>query len=251
MKLSGNTVLITGGATGIGYAMAEAFLEAGNEVLICGRREDRLLEAQKNHPQLHIKVCDVADEKERRSLFDWATSKFGNLNILVNNAGIQRDIDLTKGIDDIIAGPDEIYIDLEAPIILSALFIPFLANKKDAAIINVSSGLGFIFAAKMPIYSAAKAGMHAYSMVLRQQMLKLGIKVYEVIPPTVDTELNKEGRAKRHMPAPDLKPQEFVAAVMKGLQNDEPEIGYGMTAGLKTASRADLDKSFQMMNSRL
>ena len=251
MKLSGNNVLITGGATGIGYAMAEAFLEAGNQVLICGRREDRLLEAQKKHPELKIRVCDVADDKDRRSLFEWAASNFRDLNVLVNNAGIQRDIDLTRGIDDIIAGPSEIKINLEAPIYLSALFIPFLAKKKDAAIVNVSSGLGFIPAVKTPIYSATKAGVHAYCMVLRQQLLKLGIKVYEVIPPTVDSELNKEGRSKRHMPAPDLKPKEFVAAVMKGLQNDEPEIGYGMTAGLKTASRADLDKSFQMMNSRM
>ncbi len=244
-------VLITGGATGIGYAMAEAFLEAGSEVLICGRREAKLIEAQKRHPEFHLKVCDVAEDKDRRSLFEWATSNFGDLNALVNNAGIQRDIDLTKGIDEITSGQDEIKINLEAPIYLSALFIPFLAKKKDAAIINVSSGLGFVPAVKMPIYSATKAGVHAYCMTLRQQVLKLGIKVYEVIPPTVDSELNKEGRMKRHMAAPELKPKEFVSAVMKGLQQDDPEIGYGMTAGFKTASRADLDKSFQMMNSRM
>ncbi len=251
MNLSGNTVLITGGATGIGYAMAEAFLEAGSEVLICGRRATRLREAQKNHPEFHNKVCNIADDKDRKSLFEWATSNFRDLNVLVNNAGIQRDIDLTKGLYEITSGENEIKVNLEAPIYLSALFIPFLAKKKGAAIINVSSGLGFVPAVKMPIYSATKAGVHAYSMVLRQQMLKIGIKVYEVIPPTVDSELNKEGRAKRHMPAPELKPKEFVAAVMKGLQQDEPEIGYGMSAGFKTASRADLDKSFQMMNSRM
>jgi uncharacterized oxidoreductase len=251
MNLSGNTVLITGGATGIGYAMAEAFLEAGSEVLICGRRATRLREAQKIHPQLHTKVCNVADDKDRRALFEWATSNFGKLNVLVNNAGIQRDIDLTGGIYEITSGESEIKVNLEAPIYLSAMFIPFLLKQKNAAIINVSSGLGFVPAAKMPIYSATKAGVHAYSMVLRQQLLKTSIKVYEVIPPTVDSELNKEGRAKRKMPAPDLKPKEFVAAVMKGLQKDESEIGYGMTAGFKAASRADLDKSFQMMNSRM
>ena len=98
MKISGNTVLITGGATGIGYALAEAFLNAGNEVIICGRREKRLLEAQKNHPDLHIKVCDVTEEAERGTLVEWAFAHFSNLNILVNNAGVQRDIDFTKGI---------------------------------------------------------------------------------------------------------------------------------------------------------
>ena len=193
----------------------------------------------------------MAEDKDRRSLFEWATSNFGELNVLVNNAGIQRDIDLTKGIEEITSGQNEIKINLEAPIYLSALFIPFLANKKGASIINVSSGLGFVPAVKMPIYSATKAGVHAYCMTLRQQVMKIGIKVYEVIPPMVDSELNKEGRMKRHMPAPELKPKEFVAAVMKGLQQDDIEIGYGMTAGYKNTSKADLDKSFQMMNSRM
>ena len=76
MEISGNTVLITGGATGIGYAMAKFFLEAGNEVIICGRRKERLLEAQKKHPDLHIKACDVADEADRRTLVKWVTAKF-------------------------------------------------------------------------------------------------------------------------------------------------------------------------------
>ncbi len=104
MKISGNTVLITGGATGIGYAIAESFLEAGNEVIICGRRKERLLQAQKKHPDFHIKVCDVAGGADRKTLVKWATANFRNLNVLVNNAGVQRDIDFTKGIDEFLAG---------------------------------------------------------------------------------------------------------------------------------------------------
>lgn len=250
MDLSGNTVLITGGATGIGYAFAESFLEAGNEVIICGRRKDRLLEAQKKHPEFHIKVCDVAEEKDRIALVEWISSKFSKLNILVNNAGVQRDIDFTKGIDEFMAGENEVRINLEAPIILTGLLIPFLAGKLEAAIINVSSGLGFVPAAKMPIYSATKAGLHAFSMALRHQLLKSGIKVFEVVPPAVDTELNPEGRAKRGNFKVDLKPEPFVDAVMEGLKNNIFEIGYGMTEGHLKASREDLDKSFQQMNSR-
>jgi uncharacterized oxidoreductase len=250
MKISRNTVLITGGATGIGYAMAEAFLKAGNECIICGRREERLLEAQKKHPDLHIKVCDVAEEAGRRTLVAWITANFGNVNILVNNAGVQRDIDFTKGIAEFLAGEDEIKINLEAPIVLSGLFIPYLMGKKEAAIINVSSGLGFVPAARMPVYSATKAGLHAFSLALRHQLLKLGIKVFEVVPPAVDTELNPEGRAKRGHFKPDLKPEEFVTAVMKGLKNDVFEIGYGISEGFIKASRAELDKSFQQMNSQ-
>jgi Short-chain dehydrogenase involved in D-alanine esterification of lipoteichoic acid and wall teichoic acid (D-alanine transfer protein) len=250
MKISGNTVLITGGATGIGYAMAEAFLEADNEVIICGRREQRLREAQKKHPEFHIKVCDVADDADRRPLVKWATANFSNLNILVNNAGVQRDIDFTKGIDEFLAGDSEIKINLEAPIVLSGLFIPYLTGKKEAAIINVSSGLGFVPAARMPVYSATKAGLHAFSMALRHQLKNQGIKVFEVVPPAVDTELNPEGRAKRGNFKANLTPEEFVAAVMKGFQNDVFEIGYGMSEGFIKASRAELDQMFQRMNSR-
>jgi uncharacterized oxidoreductase len=250
MKISGNTVLITGGATGIGYAMAESFLELGNEVIICGRREERLLQAQKKHPDFHIKVCDVAKDADRKALVEWATANFRNLNILVNNAGVQRDIDFTKGIDEFLAGESEIKINLEAPIVLSGLFIPYLTGKKEAAIINVSSGLGFVPMARMPVYSATKAGLHAFSMALRHQLKNQGIKVFEVVPPAVDTELNQDGRAQRGNFKAGLMPEEFVAAVMKGFQNDVFEIGYGMSEGFIQASRTDLDKSFQQMNSR-
>ncbi len=250
MEISGNTVFITGGATGIGYAMAEAFLEARNEVIICGRREERLLESQKKHPEFHIKVCNVAEEPDRRKLVEWITANFPQLNILVNNAGVQRDIDFTKGVAEFLAGESEIKFNLEAPIVLSGMFIPHLAGKKEAAIINVSSGLGFVPAARMPVYSATKAGLHAFSMALRQQLLKLGIKVFEVVPPAVDTELNPEGRAKRGNYKANLSPAEFVGSIMKSFKNDVFEIGYGMSEGLIKASRADLDKSFQQMNSR-
>jgi uncharacterized oxidoreductase len=250
MKMSGNTVLITGGSMGIGFAMAEYFLNEGNDVIICGRRESRLLEAQKKLPKLHIKTCDVAVEADRAALAEWVTGKFGGLNILVNNAGIQRDISFKKGIGEYKSGPSEIAINLEAPIILSGMLIPFLTGRDGAAIINVSSGLGFVPAAKMPVYSATKAALHVFTMCLRHQLKDAGIKVFEVIPPAVDTELNPEGRASRGGYKANLEPGEFVAAVMKGLSGDVFEIGYGMTEQSIKASRADLDKSFQQMNSR-
>jgi len=250
MDIAGNTVLITGGATGIGYAIAESFLEAGNEIIICGRREERLLEAQKKHPEFHIKVCNVAEEADQKALVEWMSSKFSNLNILVNNAGVQRDIDFTTGISEFLSGENEIKINLEAPIVMTGRFIPYLTGKKEAAIINISSGLGFVPAARMPVYSATKAGLHAFSMALRQQLLKFGIRVFEVVPPAVDTELNPDGRSKRGNYKIDLKPKEFVTAVMQGFKNDIFEIGYGMTEGHIKASREELDKSFQQMNSR-
>jgi uncharacterized oxidoreductase len=250
MEISGNTVLITGGATGIGYAMAESFLEAGNEVIIWGRREGRLRDAQKIHPDLHIKVCNIAEEADRKALVEWLMTNFSNLNILINNAGVQRDIDFTKGVAGFPAGENEITINLEAPIVLSGLLIPYLIGKKEAAIINVSSGLGFVPAARMPVYSATKAGIHAFSLALRHQLVKSGIKVFEVVPPAVDTELNPEGRAQRGNFKAGLTSEEFVVSVMKGFRNNVFEIGYGMTEGLLKASRADLDERFKVMNNR-
>ncbi len=250
MKMSGNTVLITGGATGIGFALAESFLAAGNEVIICGRRKDRLAEAQKKLPALKTRQCDLIDDKERKSLTEWITSNFKNLNVLINNAGIQKDIDLKKGTDELLHGEDEININLEAPIILTAMLIPFLMKAKDPVIINVSSGLGFVPAAGMPVYCATKAALHSFTMSLRYQLRENGIKVYELIPPGVDTELNPEGRAKRKYGSTGVQPAEFAEAVMKGLQNDSAEIGYSYTENFRKASREELDERFQAMNER-
>jgi uncharacterized oxidoreductase len=248
MRISGKTVLITGGATGIGFALAEAFLREGNEVIICGRRESKLLDAQKKLPQLHIKLCDISKEEDRKLLFDWATSNFKNLNILVNNAGIQREVDFTKGIFELMKGENEIEINLEAPIYLSALFIPHLMNQKEAAIINVSSGLAFIPMAIVPVYCATKAAMHSFSLSLRQQLSKTVVKVYEVIPPIVDTELDKGAREDRGQENRGIKPEEVAVSTTKGIGNDEYEIAIGMAQNLRMGSRTDPDRTFQLIN---
>jgi uncharacterized oxidoreductase len=251
VRLSNNSVLITGGSSGIGYALAEAFLKAGSRVAICGRREGLLLEAAAKHPDLRCHVCDVSQEDDRLRLLDWASSRLPGLNVLVNNAGVQRDIDFTRGIEEFRAGENEIRVNLESAIVLTGLFVPLLSKQSDPAIINVSSGLGFVPAARMPVYSASKAGLHAYSMAIRRQLSKVGIKVFEVVPPAVDTNLNPAGRAKRGNFKAGLSPEQFVAAVMKGLEGDAFEIGYGMSAGFIHASRAELDERFEQMNSSM
>jgi uncharacterized oxidoreductase len=250
MKLSGNIILITGGGTGIGFALAESFLAAGSEVIICGRRKDRLAEAKEKLPALKIIRADVTDDKDRKSLVEWVSSNFGNFNVLVNNAGIQRDIDLKKGIKELLSGESEIKINLEAPIVLTAMFMPLLMKARDPVIINVSSGLGFVPAAGMPVYCATKSAIHSFSMSLRYQLHEIGIKVFELIPPGVDSELNAQGRAKRKYSSTGIQPAEFAAAVIKGLYNDEEEIGYSYTENFKNASRQELDERFLAMNSR-
>lgn len=251
MKLHGNTVLITGGSSGIGLAMAEAFLDAGSTVLICGRSEKRLNEARARRPEFHVRVCDVSREEGRQALLTWVREKFPALNVFVNNAGVQRDIDLSQGLGEFLAGENEIRINLEAPILLTGMFAPLLAHNRAPALINVSSGLGFVPMAGMPVYCASKAGMHAFCIGMRLQLIKIGIKVFEIIPPAVDTNLNPQGRAKRGGFKPDVTPQEFAAAVMRGLKDDVPEIGYGMTADLMHVSRVELDRRFKQMNNRI
>jgi len=248
MKLSENTVLITGGATGIGFALAEAFLDKGSTVIICGRREQKLMEAKRKRPQLNVKACNVADESGRNDLFEWVRADFPGTNILINNAGIQRNIDFTKGTEELLAGENELGINLEAPIFLSARFVPFLSGKSNAAIMNVTSGLGFFPAAGMPVYSSTKAALHMFSVILRRQLEPAGIRVFEAIPPAIfDTELNLEGRKKtgnrNTMPSPTSA--EFADAVLKGMEADEYEIGYGMTVKWRNMSRAELDRMFE------
>ena len=244
MNLAGNTILITGGATGIGWTLTERFLEAGNEVVICGRREDRLLEAQKKYPQLHIRVCDVADERERVALFEWATAKFPELNVLVNNAGIQRRVNLAES-EDWAATRSEIAINLEAPVHLSRLFIPHLSRRKSAAILNVTSGLSFAPLANVPVYCATKAALHSFTMSLRHQLRETAIEVIEIIPPAVDTDLGGVG-----LHTFGVNAQEFADAVFEGLKGGEQEIAYGTALVSSRASREEADEISRQMNQR-
>jgi len=247
MKINGNTILITGGATGIGLAMTETFVNAGNEVIICGRREEKLQEAQELLPPIHARQCDVSKSDEREALFEWITGDFSNLNILINNAGIQRRIDFTRGTEQLLAGENEVEINLVAPIQLSAQFIPFLAEKEEAAIVNVSSGLGFVPLAFMPVYCATKAAVHSFTYSLRHQLRNTTIKVFEVIPPTVDTELDKGERAKwGGLAYMGIPASEVAQATLSGMENDQFEIAVGQAENL--ASTWEFTQAFQNMN---
>jgi uncharacterized oxidoreductase len=246
MKVSGNSVLITGGATGIGLALAEKFVNMDNEVVICGRREDKLEEAKKKLPNIRARRCDVSREEDRKSLRDWVVSDFTGMNILVNNAGIQRRIDLTKGTSDISKSEDEIDINFKAQVYLSALFIPILSKQKEAAIVNVSSGLGFVPLAMFPIYCATKAAIHSFSLSLRQQLRDTSVKLFEVIPPTVyDTELKGKPIEKSEW---SISSAEMADAVLNGLKKDEYEIASGGSKSWISASRGDLDQAFKRIN---
>ena len=220
MKTKGNTALITGGATGIGFALAEILVNTGNRVIICGRREEKLKEARNKLPQLQTTKCDVSNEKEREALYEWIKSNFPDLNILINNAGVQRVINLKEGSKGLSADENEIETNFVAPIFLAAHFIPLLLTQKEAAIINVSSGLRSVPIASMPVYCATKAGVHSFTQSLRDQLSNTSIKVFEIVPPRVATALGRE---------PDvisggIPPYEVARATLKALENDEYEV---------------------------
>jgi uncharacterized oxidoreductase len=243
MNLSGNTILITGGATGIGLALAERFLAQDNTVIICGRREDKLQEARQKHPGLHIRVADVSREPERTALFYWVKENFPQLNVLLNNAGIQRRGSLLEVQEPWSAYQNEIAINLEAPIHLALLFIPHLQQQAHPAIINVTSGLAFSPLAIAPVYSATKAALHSFTLSLRQQLSATGIRVLEIVPPAVQTDLGAPGIHTFGAPL-----NEFADAMMAGLGRGEEEIGFGTSNINRQASRAELNEIFNRMN---
>lgn len=246
MDVRNNTILITGGATGIGFALAESFTRLGNEIIICGRRENKLAEAREKLPSLHTLRCDISKESDRKSLYDFVSSSFKGINVLVNNAGIQRTVDLRKGLEDLLKNDDEININFTSQVYLSAYFIPLLSKQKEAAIVNVSSGLGFVPMAIFPIYCATKAAIHSFSMSLRHQLRETSIKVFEVIPPTVyDTELKGQKQERNEY---SISAAEVADAAMKSLENDEYEIALGMAKGLSAGSKSDQDAAFKRMN---
>ena len=248
MKTKGNTILITGGATGIGFSLAETLLHAGNEVIICGRREDKLKEGQKKLPQIQIRVCDISDEKERKSLFVWAKDNFTDLNILINNAGIQKMVNLKKGNQAQLKGENEIETNLVAPIQLASYFTPLFLKRKAAAIINVSSGLGFIPIAAMPVYCATKAAIHSYTISLRYQLRDTSIKVFEIIPPAVDTELGKGTTSDGAEEYRGIPPSEVAEATVKALAKDEYEIVVGEAKDLLKGARTNPEHTFNNIN---
>lgn len=248
MQISGNTILITGGATGIGLALATAFLEKGNTVIICGRRENKLRDALAKHPGLHMRVCDIEQATDREVLYNWSTRQFPTLNILINNAGIQREIDFRKGTQELDSGESEIAINFEGVVHLTALFTPHLLTQPDAAIIQVSSGLAFVPMALAPVYCATKAALHSFSLTLRHQLKGTSVRVFELIPPIVDTELDRGARERRGQRQRGISPDLVAKQTLTGLAKNQYEIAVGQARFLQIGSRLAPKRFFGLIN---
>ena len=216
MKITGNTILITGGTSGIGYGLAQRFQLGGNKVIVAGRRQELLDEIARENDGIEAVRLDVTDPESISALYRDVTAAHPELNVLINMAGIMQTEDL-RDPSDLAVAEATITTNLLAPIRLNSAFVPFLATREDAVIMNVSSGLAFVPLPITPTYNATKAAIHSFTESLRVQLADTSIQVLELIPPAVRTTLLGQQDDENAMPLP-----EYLSEVMDILR-DEPD----------------------------
>lgn len=248
MKISGNTILVTGGGSGIGRALAEAFHKAGNRVIISGRRKAVLDEVTAANPGMASMVMDATDAAGIRAFAEALVKAHPTLNAVINNAGIMRPEDIAAAPDYLDTAEETIATNLLAPIRLTAALLPHFLKQPAATVLTVSSGLAFVPMVLTPTYSATKSAIHAYSVALREQLEETPVEVIEIVPPYVQTTLMGEGQAKdeRAMPL-----DAFIAEVMDILENrpDEKEVVVERCKPLRFAAQnGNFDQVFAMIN---
>jgi uncharacterized oxidoreductase len=243
MSFTGNTVLITGGTSGIGRALAEVLQKKGNNVIIAGRRKNLLDEVTKANPGMWAAELDMDNAADIAAQAEAITRRFPALNAVINNAGIMRPEDVKTG--ELGRAEAIITTNLLGPIRLTAALMPHLLQQPKAAIFTVSSGLAFVPLALFPTYCATKAAIHSYSMSLRYQLRETNIRVREIIPPWVATELMGETPTDpRAMPL-----DEFIAETVELIDDDTvDEIAVQRVLPLRNAAKTDELAFFRQFN---
>jgi uncharacterized oxidoreductase len=246
MKTTGNTILITGGGSGIGRGLAQAFHALGNHVVIAGRRKQPLDQTTAANPGMTSLTLNIEDPADIRSFAAQLATRYPALNVLINNAGIMRLEKLLAQQDDLADAQSTIATNLLGPIRLSAALLPLLQKQPHSAIMNVSSGLAFVPMAPTPTYCATKAAIHSYTQSLRYQLRASTTEVLELIPPYVATDLLNGASDPRAMPL-DL----YIAEVMDILktQPTPPEMCVERVKTLRFAAESGhYDSVFQGLN---
>ena len=215
MKLTGRTILITGGSAGIGLAFALKFLELGNEVIVTGRRQQVLDAVKAKHPGLHTIRGDVADPAEVAALAARVKAEFPRLNVLMNNAGIGSPHNLRQASVDLAGAMAELDVNVGGVIRTTSALIDVLTANK-GTVINVSSALAFAPVPAMPVYSATKAAVHSYTQSLRFQLEDSGVEVIELMPPAVQTEMTSAFPEEVRMITTDELVRQTFAALEAG-----------------------------------
>lgn len=218
MNLTGNTVFITGGTSGIGRAYAEAFHKLGNQVIISGRRKGHLAEVTKANPGMQAVELDVEDPEAITAVCKKLISDHPKLNAVINNAGIMYLDDTSTELDDL-QMDSIVATNLLGPMRVTSALIEHLKKQPAAYVMNVSSGLAFTPMSFTSVYCATKAAIHSYTMTLRYKLKDSHVKVIEIVPPWVQTDLLNSKDNPNAMPLAD-----FIAESMKLLGTDVPEI---------------------------
>lgn len=216
MQMTGNTILITGGSSGIGRALAVSFHQLGNQVIVAGRRQALMEEIVAKNPRIHAAVVDVQNTAALPAFADDILRHYPNVNVLINNAGIMKPENLSDGPAQDTVAEDTVATNLLAPMRLTSLLLPHFKKQHHAAIMNVSSGLAFVPMAMTPTYCATKAAIHSWTQSLRYQLRDTSVDVLELVPPYVQTELMgaRQSQDPRAMPLAD-----FIAEVIDILRN--------------------------------
>lgn len=237
MKLSGHTILITGGTSGIGLEFARSLVDLGNVVIATGRNPERLAKAKERVPKLHTIASDVSSVDDVQSLRARLLKEFPGLSIVMNNAGIMQELNLNRadlGDEELTR---EIETNLTGPIRVTQAFLPHLKRQPTAAIVNVTSGLAFVPLPTSPVYCATKAGLHSFTQSLRAQLQHTKVKVFEVAPPATQTPL-LVGHDAEAMKGVTVMPVETMVEIsLAGLEKDCLEIRPGQSNQLKLMSR--------------
>ena len=226
MKTTGNTMLITGGGSGIGRGLAQAFHKLGNTVIIAGRREGVLRETAQANPGTEFITLDTSSADSIEKAAAELAGRFPKLNVVINNAGVQRVHDLSQeGGYDERAAEEEIETNIKGVVRMANAFLPLLKRQASSTIVNVSSGLAFVPMARFPVYCATKAFVHSFSMSLRHQLKGTNVQVVELAPPWVKTELDAaHSNPTVHEGMSPMPLDEFIAAAMLELASDEVEL---------------------------
>jgi short-subunit dehydrogenase involved in D-alanine esterification of teichoic acids len=231
MKASGNKVLITGATSGIGLALAERFLELGNAVVGVGRRRETLDSLREKYPNLFPFPCDLGSAHGPDDLALHVKQRHPDLNVLINNAAIQYNDHFLEATDLADRAGYEINLNLTVPVKLCALLLPVLRLQPEAAVVNVSSGLALVPKKSAPVYCGTKAGLHLFTKALRYQLEGSPVKVFEVIPPVVDTPMTAgRGRGK-------ISPGQLVDEFMRAFAGDQFEMNIGKVKLLRLINR--------------
>ena len=237
MNISENTILITGGSSGIGFEMAKEFLKKKNKVIITGRNERKLQKVKEKLDGVVTIKSDISNPDYIKELYQQVAKEFPDLNILINNAGVMSTINLQ---DHKLSAADltkEIDINFKGTIWMNDAFLPLLKGQKISATVTVSSGLAFVPLPISPVYCATKAALHSYTLSLREQLRNTNVKVFELAPPATETELLADFNEEDMKGISSMTVQAMVSNFIKGFSKDKYEICPGQASQLRFMSR--------------